>query len=40
MLTVKNPNKNETHKPFIRVKANHYWKLPSHKPMKISDESS
>lgn len=40
MLTVKNPNKNETNKPFIRVKANHYWKLPTHKPMKISDESN
>lgn len=25
MLTVANPNKSETNKPFIRVKADHYW---------------
>ena len=39
-LTVKNPNKNETNKRFIKMDPIHYgWKLPSFKPMKITDET-
>jgi len=26
ILTVKNPNKNQTNKPFIKVNAKEYWK--------------
>jgi len=29
VLTIENPNKNETNKRFIKVNANEVWKLPS-----------
>jgi len=40
-LTVKNPNKNETNKPFIKIDPIHYgWKMPTYKPMaKVASEN-
>ena len=37
ILTVLNPNKNETHKKFIKVKAKNYWRDPNIKPKKENE---
>tara|TARA_Y100001963_G_C6556220_1_gene342149 strand:- start:386 stop:646 length:261 start_codon:yes stop_codon:yes gene_type:complete len=37
-LTIENPNKNETAKPFIRVPAEHVWKKYEPYRMKQSSE--
>tara|TARA_R100000234_G_scaffold61197_1_gene37030 strand:+ start:557 stop:823 length:267 start_codon:yes stop_codon:yes gene_type:complete len=37
ILTIKNPNKEEKNKKFIKVKANMIWKNPNYKPKKISE---
>ncbi len=36
VLTVPNPSKEETNKPFIKVKANMIWKDPNFKPKKVA----
>ena len=37
-LTIENPNKNETNKPFIRVPASHVWKKYEPYRMKQTSE--
>ena len=39
MLTIQNPNKNETNKRYIRVPAKHQWKIISPKPMSTENVS-
>ena len=39
MLTIPNPNKNETHKRFIRVPAKEQWRVISFKPMSTENVS-
>ena len=39
MLTIQNPNKNETNKRYIRVSAKHQWKIISPKPMSTENVS-
>ena len=39
MLTIPNPNKNETHKRFIRVPAKEYWRIINYKPMSTENVS-
>ena len=39
MLTIPNPNKNETHKRFIRVPAKEQWRVISFKPMSAENVS-
>ena len=39
MLTIPNPNKNETHKRFIRVPAKEYWRVINYKPMSTENVS-
>ena len=39
MLTIQNPNKNETNKRYIRVPAKHQWRLISPKPMSTENVS-
>ena len=39
MLTIPNPNKNETHKRFIRVPAKEYWRVINYKPMSSENVS-
>jgi len=40
MLTVANPNKEERNKPFIRVKADHYWGPFDRRKFKQSTETA
>ena len=35
MLTIENPNKNETNKPFIRVPSSQVWKDPKNNGFSI-----
>ena len=37
VLTIKNPNKNETNKPFIRVPAKEQWRIM--RPFNMSSEN-
>ena len=37
VLTIKNPNKNETNKPFIRVPAKEQWRIM--RPFSMSSEN-
>ena len=37
VLTIKNPNKNETNKPFIRVPAKEQWRII--RPFNMSSEN-
>ena len=37
VLTIKNPNKNETNKPFIRVPAKEQWRIM--RPFTMSSEN-
>ena len=39
MLTIPNPNKNETNKRYIRVPAKHQWRIISPKPMSTENVS-
>ena len=39
MLTIQNPNKNETNKRYIRVPAKHQWRIISPKPMSTENLS-
>ena len=39
MLTIQNPNKNETNKRYIRVPAKHQWRIISPKPMSTENVS-
>ena len=39
MLTIQNPNKNETNKRYIRVPARHQWRIISPKPMSTENVS-
>ena len=39
VLTIPNPNKNETHKRFIRVPAKEYWRVINYKPMSSENVS-
>ena len=38
VLTIKNPNKNETNKPFIRVPAKEQWRIM--RPFSMSSENA
>jgi len=38
VLTIKNPNKNETNKPFIRVPAKEQWRIM--RPFNMSSENA
>ena len=38
VLTIKNPNKNETNKPFIRVPAKEQWRII--RPFNMSSENA
>ena len=39
MLTIPNPNKNETHRRFIRVPAKEHWRVINYKPMSSENVS-
>jgi len=39
MLTIPNPNKNETNKKYIRVPAKQQWRIISPKPMSTENVS-